>query len=231
VADAFTPDRCVSCLDLLDRPARLPLFTPAGLCPDCAAAVIPLVRPRCLDCFPSTDPRVCRRQHHLTVDAAVQYGEEVSALVRSTKYERFPALTAVWLRLWQAAHADGGPGQTGELIVPVPLHPGRVRERGFDVVDLWARRLAHHHGIPLARGLRRERATPQQVGQSRQRRAANVAGAFAPGPDWTVLPGRRLILVDDVVTTGATAREAAGVLLSGGAAAVAVWCFAFEPLE
>jgi ComF family protein len=165
------------------------------------------------------------------VVAAVQYGDAVAALLRATKYERLPALTGFWLRIWQAALVDGAQAASDEVIVPVPLHPSRVRERGFDLVRDWATRLARHHGIPLASALARTRATPQQVGQSRRRRAANVAGAFAPGLDWSVVRGRRLILVDDVLTTGATAREAAAVLRSGGAAAVTVWCFAFEPLE
>lgn len=140
-------------------------------------------------------------------------------------------MTGFWLRVWQAAHAGRIPVRDGDAIIPVPLHPGRVRERGFDLVLEWATRLSRHHGLPVARALVRTRATPQQVGQSRRRRAANVSGAFAAGPEALLVRGRRLILVDDVVTTGATAREAAAVLLSGGAAAVTVWCFAYEPLE
>jgi len=165
------------------------------------------------------------------VVAAVQYGDEVAALLRATKYDRLPALTGVWLRIWQAVHGDRVVAAGEQVMIPIPLHPGRVRERGFDLVGDWATRLARLYGIPMARALVRTRATPQQVGQSRRRRAVNVAGAFGPGPEWGVVRGRRLILVDDVLTTGATAREAAAVLLSGGAATVTVWCFAFEPLE
>jgi ComF family protein len=162
----------------------------------------------------------------------VQYGDAVAALVRATKYERMPSLTSVWRRAWEAVHREEPARQDAAgLIVPVPLHPGRVRERGFDVVAEWSTHLSRSAGVPLVLGLARTRQTPQQVGQSARRRIANVAGAFSPGPEWQAVAGRQILLVDDVVTTGATVREAAAVLRSLGAAGVGVWCFAFEPLE
>jgi ComF family protein len=113
-------------------------------------------------------------------------------------------------------------GATFDLVVPVPLSRARLRERGFNQAALLAAAIAARAGVPLdVRSLRRTRATPPQSG-SAAARAANVRGAFALRRPARI-PDRRILLVDDVFTTGATARECARTLLAAGAGNVGVF--------
>jgi ComF family protein len=108
-------------------------------------------------------------------------------------------------------------------IVPVPLHPLRKREREFNQAERLAAHLAAASGIPLnGRLLRRVENTPTQTMLTRSERSANVRHAFAMRQGCR-LPGGRLLLVDDVLTTGATTSACAQTLLAAGAEAVCVW--------
>lgn len=231
--DALLADRCLACGDAVARARARPWREPAGWCVDCAGRVVPLGEAFCLDCSGGAGRRRCGRREHLRLTAAVQYGEEVAALVGAVKYRRMPEVLAVWGEAWVAARAAAGrmPPEAVDLLVPVPAHAARVRERGLDVAGEWAARLGALEGVPVARALTRRRATPPQVGRDRQRRSRNVAGAFVPGPGAAVAAGRRVALVDDVVTTGATLGECAAVLRALGALEVRGWSLAYEPLE
>ena len=122
-------------------------------------------------------------------------------------------------------HAGAG----GELLVPVPVHEARRRERGYDQAALLAEVAARHLALPWAPALERTRATTAQYHLDRRRRAANVADAFAVGAAHRrTVQGRWVVLVDDVVTTGATLSEAAAALLQAGAAAVSAITVARE---
>ncbi|MBE7413767.1 MAG: ComF family protein [Deltaproteobacteria bacterium] len=107
-------------------------------------------------------------------------------------------------------------------VVPVPLHPKRIRERGFNQSLLLARALCKGLGLPLARaGLERTRDTEKQTGLGADERKKNVAGAFRvrkPGS----FRGMRVLLIDDVYTTGATIRECARALRKDGAEVMAL---------
>lgn len=108
-----------------------------------------------------------------------------------------------------------------DALVPVPLHWLRRWRRGFNQAEVLARAVGRRHGLPvLRRALRRVRATPPQQGGPEARRT-NVREAFAVTVPVRV-EGRRLLLVDDVFTTGATANACAGALLRAGAAEVGV---------
>lgn len=99
------------------------------------------------------------------------------------------------------------------LVVPVPLHRERLRRRGFNQSARLARAVARRRGWPWAEPLTRAHATPTLHGMSPAARSAAVAGAFRCGR----LTGRRILLVDDVLTTGATARACAAALREAGA--------------
>lgn len=201
---------------------------PVVWCAFCAGRAVGLGERLCLDCPAGEARRACRWPGHFRLLAAVQFGRETGALVRATKYEACPERLAAWRDAWlESVVADSGV----ELLVPVPAHPTRVRERSFDVADAWARVLGAWLGIPVARALERRRNTPPQVGRDRQRRASNVAGAFGAGPEVSAVHGRHVAIVDDVVTTGATTRACAAVALQSGAWEVETWAFAYEPLE
>ncbi|MGD0281219.1 MAG: ComF family protein [Dissulfurispiraceae bacterium] len=107
-----------------------------------------------------------------------------------------------------------------EGIVPVPLHPARLREREFNQTALISRHLSRHYGIPLLLDvLKKDRKTPPQTDVSGKERLKNVRNAFIADK---AADGLRLILVDDVITTGATVYECARVLTKAGAADVTV---------
>jgi ComF family protein len=109
-----------------------------------------------------------------------------------------------------------------DLIAPVPLHPTRRRERGFNQAELLARRCGRRLGRPMRVDLlARLRATPSQVRLTTAERHANMRDAFAARPGAAaIVAGRRVLLVDDVCTSGATLKAAASALREAGAAAV-----------
>ncbi len=107
-----------------------------------------------------------------------------------------------------------------ELVAPIPLHPARRRERGYDQAQLLAAAIARRAGKPLEPTLlRRLRETPRQVGRNRIERITNLEGAFVADP---AVRDRRIAIVDDVVTTGATVAAAALAAKRAGAAHVLV---------
>ncbi|QTF91487.1 phosphoribosyltransferase family protein, partial [Halomonas sp. BM-2019] len=112
-----------------------------------------------------------------------------------------------------------------QAVVPVPLHPRRARERGFDQAEWLARRLARRLEVPLRRA-RRVRHTPSQRGLDRAERRANLRDAFRVE---AALPPR-VVLLDDVMTTGATLDALAAACRRAGAAEVEAWAVARTPL-
>jgi ComF family protein len=113
-----------------------------------------------------------------------------------------------------------------DVIMPVPLHPMKRREREFNQAERLARRLSLATGIPLrADVLKRPRPTETQARLSREERARNIRGAFVVR-EGIELEGEQVVLVDDVLTTGATANACAEALAERGAGAVCVWTVA-----
>jgi ComF family protein len=122
-------------------------------------------------------------------------------------------------RLAEAIAASPGCGRVltpAAVLVPVPLHPRRLRERGFNQSELLARALGRRAGLAVApEALVRRKETPPQTGLTAAARRSNVSGAFAVRRRGRVA-GRVVVLVDDVVTTGATARACAAALRAAG---------------
>ena len=124
-------------------------------------------------------------------------------------------------------HAGAG----GDLIVPVPIHADRARERGYDQAVLLAAVAARDLGLPLAPILERHRPTQRQFDLDRRARSGNVVGAFRlvpGGPGVRPLEGRWAVLIDDVVTTGSTLVACASVLMAAGAIGVSALTVARE---
>ena len=152
------------------------------------------------------------------------YGPEVAGIITEMKYRGKPGLAGYLARLlWEATGGDAAPG---DVFVPVPMHPSRRRERGFNQAEELGRHLAGLAGATCAGGaLRKAGNTACQAGLARDARLTNVAGSIRVR-DARGLEGRRVILVDDVVTTGATFRECALALAGHGIGDVSAWAVA-----
>lgn len=164
--------------------------------------------------------------HFRSARAAVISKGVVREVIHRYKYQRAlwfePFLADLLLRAAVPALA----GEKPSAIVPVPLHPVKEREREFNQAARLGRHLAAALGIPLnTKMLRRVSFTVTQTKLSRVDRARNMQGAFALKPG-AHLAGQRLVLVDDVFTTGATTNACAAILRAAGAAEVCVWTVA-----
>jgi len=161
------------------------------------------------------------------VIAALVYEYPVDRLVTGCKYHGRIELGQVLGELLAARILVAGrePGwRPPDLLLPVPLHPAREASRGFNQAAEIARVLKRRLGIPVARRLaRRLRATPEQAALGAAARAANLHGAFAADE---ACAGRRIALIDDVITTGATAVALARAARAAGAKEVQCWTVA-----
>jgi ComF family protein len=164
--------------------------------------------------------------------AAVAFEAEAAQWLRRFKYPQpglfglDPAAEAVAAALIGEA-GRRVPGPSPDLIVPVPLHPRRLRQRGFNPAATLAEALGRDRGLPVdPAALARVRDTPSQTRLPRRQRAENVSGAFRARRH---TPVERIWLVDDVVTTGSTLREAARTLRGAGARRVVAVCAARTP--
>jgi ComF family protein len=158
--------------------------------------------------------------------AAVRYDEVARTLVYALKYGDRLDLAPTMGR-WMA-HAGRELLREADALVPVPLHWRRLWTRRFNQSSLLAKSVAQDSGVAIAEtALKRVKATAQQVGLSQAERAQNVQGAFrVPPEDRVAVTGRRLVLVDDVLTSGATSDACARALLRAGAQSVDVLVFA-----
>jgi ComF family protein len=146
------------------------------------------------------------------------FGGALAVALRRLKYAERPDLAVPLGHL--ARQAARRAHLAGDVVVPVPLHPRRLAERGYNQAALLAAEVAVELAAPLAAGaIARVRNTPQQAQLDREARLHNVAQAFevrAP----RVVQGRRVVLVDDIATTGATLGACRSALLSAGASSV-----------
>ncbi len=183
-----------------------------------------LAAPRCGQCL--TDPPVFAR----TV-CAVDYAFPWDAVITAFKFNRRVELAGTLAARVQAAVQGSGAQHEVDGVVPVPLAPQRLRERGYNQAWELARRTAAALALPAdAQALERTLETTAQAALHRAERERNLRNAFHMPPSarlrWA---GKRLALVDDVMTTGATLREATAALLRGGAASVQLWVLARTP--
>jgi ComF family protein len=162
--------------------------------------------------------------------AAFAYAAPVSSLISRFKYEaglqHGRVLGTLLLEQLQAAYADT---PLPQVLVPVPLHPSRLRERGFNQALVLARQLGKALAIPVkAELLRRVRQTPAQQGLVAKARKRNLRGAFCLHEDAVLSRYESVALIDDVVTTMSTVHELARLLVraSEGRLRVHVWCLA-----
>jgi ComF family protein len=188
--------------------------------------------PMCAKCGePNTPSRLCSkcRQYTLNIEVirsvAIFQGTLRNAIHRF-KYERLASLAAPFGDLltdaWRANDFQA------DWIVPVPLHPARERDRGYNQAALLAQQLSDRTHIPtLPRALKRTRVTAVQMELKAAERRTNVAGAFACSE--ARVRGQRVVVIDDVCTTGATLEACAQALSQAGAASVFALTLARTP--
>ncbi|MHB8092164.1 MAG: ComF family protein [Syntrophales bacterium] len=226
IADIIFPPCCVVCGELLQRHSSL------SLCENCLKGISFIVSPLCPRCgipFPAEEGG-----DHLCGQCLME--EKPYALARSVGRYEGTILTAIHKFKY---HGKTGIGKalgnimadfasgiwemgTFDLIIPVPLHIKRLRERGFNQAVILARALSNRFHVPLDfSSLKRVRFTPPQVGMGRKERSVNVQGAFSIKNPVNIA-GEKILLIDDVYTTGSTLAECSRVLLDANAEAVAI---------
>jgi len=149
------------------------------------------------------------------------YMAELSRVIQEFKFHGRRNLIGLLAPLLAAAYFDSWDKSDFDLVVPVPLHPKRKRERGYNQSELLARSLARYIAVPYDNVLLRVRPTLPQVGLTDSQRHENVRKAFQCFKPQQVLR-RRILLIDDVMTTGATVASAAQNLMETGAWRVSV---------
>lgn len=224
----FFPTSCLVCGDI--RPARRPW----PLCPGCRRRLVPVVGATCLLCRRDmrgaqgyAAGRHCQEPEHAhyRIWAAAQMVDPADHLVHALKFRDRPDAAPIMSRLIHRRLVLEG-RREWDCVIPLPLHPLRERSRGYNQSAELARPLAQRLGIPLVTaGLERRRSTRPQADLDYTARAGNVSGAFRLGHEgWPAR--RRVLLVDDVATTGHTLMEAMSVLNEAGPGALGAAVFA-----
>lgn len=202
VVDAVYPPTCAGC-------GRRGVW----VCDRCLARFGPIGAPMCAGCgLPASLPCMCR-QLPLEIDAfraAFVYDDWVKRAVHRFKYEDEVARGASMAAAMVPCLAEMMPL---DALIPVSLHAKRKRERGYDQSLVLATALGRLLSVPVSECVERARYTTPQVGQGFQDRQENVRGAFSLKHDHRLAAGCRVVLVDDVRTTGATLGECALALL------------------
>lgn len=219
-------------LDLIYPPFCLVCEKPGSyLCPDCVGKITLIDYPYCRTCGAPSETARCRecQDREFAFEAsrsAAIYDDTLRKSIHALKYSFYAALAEPLGDLMADRFGQTRLAGKTDLVVPVPIHRSRMLARGFNQSEELARRLCARTGMRMEAGaLVQIRKTRHQVDLEPVERQANVRGAFAVRNPESVR-GKRILLIDDVFTTGATLNEAASALRSAGAGSVQVYTLA-----
>jgi len=224
LAELLFPTLCLSCGRVLSERGRHPFcrdclagirFITAPLCPACGI-------PYCADASPDHVCGDCllKKRHIGTARSLGVYESVLLDAIHAFKYGGNLTLGERLGRLMAEHDYPSFRIRDYSLILPVPLHPRRLRQRGFNQSVILAREISRRHGMAMDfRALRRIVDTDSQAGLKKEERRSNIRKAFTV-TDPERIRGQHVLLVDDVYTTGSTLGECAETLLKGGAEAV-----------
>jgi ComF family protein len=229
------PEACLLCSEPMSR------HQDRGVCSRCWDKIVALKinPPRCASCglpfqnFQEDSGHLCGDciQQMPSYSGARSFGyytAELGVLIQELKFRGKRNLVGLLVPLMAGTFYDAWDRDQFDSIAPIPLHAKRRRERGFNQSELLAKELGRSIGIPYKRALVRVRATQPQVGLSDTQRRDNVRNAFrCAGPQEVM--DKRILLIDDVMTTGATVASAAQALMDAGAWRVSVLTVARAP--
>lgn len=224
ILDILFPPICLHCKKNLSTEEKL-----VRICTSCISKISIHTTLFCAECrarLPD-NKKICHKNTHYILAAAVNYDGPVKDIVHQLKYRRWTSLSEVirpilisYIKNIQLSGED-------YIIVPIPLHPERRRERGFNQAELIGSLISETTGIPMRTDIlaRVKKTKPQAELKDYNDRASNTAGAFEAKPD-EYLIDKNIILTDDVYTSGATMDDAYRALNLAGAKKITAFVFA-----
>jgi len=226
LADIVFPPACLTCGAIFDHPEGLPF------CPSCLSKIKFITSPLCVRCgmpfigTTGTDHDcgdcIISTPMFSSARAVGHYEDILLDAIHDFKYKGKSSLGKILGRWMSEYNYPSFNISSFTLIIPVPLHPKRLKERGFNQSVLLARELSGRFSIPLdIFTLKRQVCTEPQVHLGKKERESNVRNAFIVS-DSKKISNQKIILVDDVYTTGSTVKECARILLKEGALTVGV---------
>ena len=222
--DWLYPPTCIACGQII--PLHLPQPRSMLLCGKCQTLFSPVAPPLCHTCGVPTARPVPRcvscfgKERHFTTNrAAFLYDDLMRDMMHELKFRQNKQIAHSLGKLWATHLAGTFTCEKDTYLTPLPLHPKKQRERGFNQAEILARRLSETLGIPCVHALTRTVDTPPQSGLHPRQRIENVQDAFAVA-DGISPRGNTYIVIDDIYTTGASMNECARVLKAASAADV-----------
>lgn len=226
LTDILFPTRCPVCDRILGGDE-------ACICADCERRVPLITGPTCMKCGRPVEDAVqeycfeCTKKNHRYSAgyAALVYNEDMRRAMSGLKFNNRRDNADFFVHELLKGCRSFVEAFAPDMLVPVPIHRSRRRTRGYNQAELLALGLSGHLGIPVIDALVREKKTLPQKKLSDTERLLNLKGAFAPNPDEgkRIIAGR-ILLVDDIYTTGSTLEACTETLLEGGAGEVGIIC-------
>ena len=213
--DLLFPPRCLHCQAHLGKSEK-----DSWLCLTCENHIIIYTTIFCSVCgarLPE-NKKICHKSSSYLLAAATKYDGSIRSLIRQFKYHGWPSLSKKIRKYLEKYIKNSGLTAKNYLVVPVPLHPDKLKERSFNQAELLSVEIADLLGLKMNKDIliRTKKTSAQAELKDYEKRKDNLAGAFAvKNPEQ--IAGKNLILVDDVFTSGATMNEAVRALRLAGA--------------